>query len=373
MRIIYVNDALAIWGGLERIIVEKINYLVEEYGYEVHLLTVNQGSHPIPYSLSSRVVYHDLGISFHRQYNYSQLIRIVKRWQLNRLFVKRLRKYILNIKPDIIVSVRAELTRGIVRAKGNIPLVYESHTSRYGQKFNNSGFYAIVKAAWYNRSVRNANLVVVLTEGDASDWREINPNVTVVPNIVHLNESGKYSTCEAKSVIFVGRFSRQKDIRSLLEIWEIVHKRHQDWTLHIYGGYGEEQNELLPVIDGMQANIQVHEPTPDILEKYRECSVSLLTSRFEPFGLVLPEAMSNGLPVVAFDCPYGPADIITDGKDGFVIKNRDIQAFAGKLCELIENKELRLSMGHAGILSSRRFSSDIIMPMWHSLFSQLIE
>ena len=63
MRIIYVNDSLAIWGGLERIIVEKINYLAEEYGYEIHLLTVNQGLHTIPYSISSQVIYHDLDSS----------------------------------------------------------------------------------------------------------------------------------------------------------------------------------------------------------------------------------------------------------------------------------------------------------------------
>ena len=373
MRILYVNDALAIWGGLERIIVEKVNYLVEEYGYEAHLLTANQGSHSIPYSLSSRVVYHDLGINFQQQYKYSKLSRMFVRWKLNCLFVKRLREYISIIKPDVIVSVRSELTMGIVKAKGNIPLIYESHKSRYCKKFDDAGFYEQVKSAWYNRSARYANMVVALTEGDALDWREINPNVTVIPNIVHLNESGNYSNGESKSVIFVGRFCRQKDIRSLLEIWEVVHKRHPDWTLHIYGGYGEEQNELLPLINGMQANIQVHEPTSDIFEKYRESSVCILTSRFEPFGLVLPEAMSNGLPVVAFNCPYGPADIITDGKDGFVIKNKDTQAFAGKLCELMENKELRLNMGRSGIISSRRFSSDKIMPLWHSLFTQLIE
>ena len=373
MRIIYVNDALAIWGGLERIIVEKINYLADEYGYEIHLLTVNQGLHIIPYSISPQVIYHDLDIRFHQQYVYSGIRRLIKRWQLNRLFVKRLRDYIFTTKPDVIVSVRAELTAGIVRAKGNIPLVFESHTSRYSQKFIDADWYTRLITALNNRSVRYAKIVVALTEGDALDWRDINSNVIVIPNVVHLNSIGFYSKCEKKSAIFVGRFSRQKDIRSLLAIWEIVHNRHPDWSLHIYGGYGEEQVELLPLIARMRANIQVHEPTPDIFEKYLECSVSLLTSRFEPFGLVLPEAMSSGLPVVAFDCPYGPAEIITDGKDGFVIKNRDIQAFAAKLCDLIENKELRFNMGRAGIVSSRRYSADRIMPLWHSLFTQLIE
>jgi glycosyltransferase involved in cell wall biosynthesis len=97
----------------------------------------------------------------------------------------------------------------------------------------------------------------------------------------------------------------------------------------------------------------------------------LLTSLYEPFGLVLPEAMSCGLPVVAFDCPYGPADIITDGVDGFLIKDRDIEAFADRVCQLIESEELRCQMGKQGVVSSQRYRADRIMPMWNRLFQEL--
>ena len=97
----------------------------------------------------------------------------------------------------------------------------------------------------------------------------------------------------------------------------------------------------------------------------------MLTSLYEPFGLVMPEAMSCGLPVIAFDCPTGPADIITDGVDGFLIKNRDIQSYADKLCLLIESKELRLKMGKAAIASSQRFSANAIMAQWKELFNQM--
>jgi glycosyltransferase involved in cell wall biosynthesis len=107
------------------------------------------------------------------------------------------------------------------------------------------------------------------------------------------------------------------------------------------------------------------------MEKYIGSSILLLTSLFEPFGLVLPEAMSCGLPVVSFDCPYGPADIITDGVDGFLIKNRDVQAFADRVCQLIEDKELRVRMGQAAIKSSQRYRADVIMPKWKELFESL--
>ena len=121
----------------------------------------------------------------------------------------------------------------------------------------------------------------------------------------------------------------------------------------------------------MNANIHVFEPTSDIMEKYREHSILLLTSLYEPFGLVLPEAMSCGLPVVVFDCPYGPADIITDGVDGFLVKNRNIECFAKRVDQIISNYDLRRQMGHAGIQSSQRYQVSRIMPQWVQFFEQL--
>jgi glycosyltransferase involved in cell wall biosynthesis len=234
-----------------------------------------------------------------------------------------------------------------------------------------SEFLTKVKAKHSISSIKNAQIVVALTEGDASEWRKINHRVRVIPNVVHLNETSIYSDCKAESVIFVGRFSKQKNIKSLLEIWKIVHERKPNWQLQIFGGYGEEQDSLLPIIKEMNANIFVHEPTSDIMNKYKESSILVLTSIYEPFGLVLPEAMSCGIPVVAFDCPYGPSDILTDGRDGFVIKDNDIQFFAEKVCLLMDNPDLRIRMGKAGIVSSRRYEAKLIMPQWKELFEQL--
>ena len=78
MKIVYVNDAIAIWGGLERILVEKINALTELFGYEVYLLTANQGSHPLPYPLHPQTVHRDLDILFYQQYLYRGIRRYLK-------------------------------------------------------------------------------------------------------------------------------------------------------------------------------------------------------------------------------------------------------------------------------------------------------
>ena len=126
------------------------------------------------------------------------------------------------------------------------------------------------------------------------------------------------------------------------------------------------------MINEMGANVRVFAPIADIMEKYRGNSILLLTSLYEPFGLVLPEAMSCGLPVVAFDCPYGPADIITDGVDGFLVGNRSIETFAQRVCQLIESDDLRRQMGQAGMLSSQRYQVERIMPLWKELFENLV-
>jgi len=372
MKILYVTDALAIWAGTERIIVDKANYLAEQYGYSVHIVTANQGEHPVAYPLHPSVIHQDFGIRFHLQYQYGGIKRFIKSRQMNRLYEERLGAYIQSFQPDLIISVFENYNRYIFKKKGNIPLIYESHMSCQVKQFSSNSIIEHVRDYIYKRWLKKADLIIALTDGDAVEWEKINSHVCVIPDMVSLNPTPTYSDCEAKSVIFVGRFSKQKDMRSLLKIWELVYQRHPDWQLHMYAGYGDEDKKLKSHIAEIGKGIVLHEPTSDIFNKYKESSMLLLTSIFEPFGLVMPEAMSCGLPVVAFDCPYGPSLIIEDGKDGFLIKNRDIHAFADKVCQLIEDVSLRKAMGQRAIVSSYRFSADKIMPMWKKLFEELV-
>ena len=370
MRILYVNDAWAIWGGLERVLIEKMNYLADDESLDIFTITYNQGDHPFPFPLSSKVIHRDLDIRLYHQYRYHGLKKVYFKYKLQKLLIKRLQSGIENIKPDVIVCPRIDLIDYILKSKGNIPLIYESHSSRkWISKYE--GLLRNIKRYYYESMVKKVQMIVTLTEGDAAEWRKLSPNVSVIPNVVHLNKIETYSDCIAKVAIFVGRFSKQKDIGSLLRIWDIVHQRHPDWSLHIYGGYADEQETILTEVKKMDANITIHEPTLDIIEKYKESSVLLLTSRYEPFGLVLPEAMSCGVPVVSFDCPYGPADIITDSVDGFLIRHRSIEDFANKVSQLMDHHELRQKMGKAGIASSRRYETTKIMPLWKKLFEHL--
>jgi glycosyltransferase involved in cell wall biosynthesis len=257
--------------------------------------------------------------------------------------------------------------------KGSIPIAFESHSSCLCDAFENDGLLRRLYMWYMKLSLKKADWVVALTEGDANEWKRYSSHVCVIPNVVSLNPDDRLSDCSAKSIIFVGRFAKQKGVDELLKIWSAVHRLYPDWQLNIYGDYGGEKNERLGQIRRMNANIVVHEPTLDIFEKYKENSILLLTSIYEPFGLVLPEAMSCGLPVVSFDCPYGPSDIINDCVDGFLVKGGDINGYVNRICSLIQNQQLRVKMGREGVVSSKRFDAIHIMPLWEKLFSNVVK
>ncbi|MBR0059750.1 MAG: glycosyltransferase family 4 protein [Bacilli bacterium] len=370
MKMLYVVDSVAVYGGIERVLIDKVNSLAELYHYDISLVRVYQGNHMLPYSIAPSINQIDLQIPMHQQYEYSGISRLFKRYQLKIRLKSRFKKTIEELKPDIIVCVKLDFVGILIELKGSIPLIVESHTLCKMEKNESIGWLRRLYVKYLKRCIRNADAVVSLTEGDAAEWRTISNNVFVIPNVVNLNKSDYYSSCNKKSVIYVGRFSYQKDIDSLLQIWGKVHLCHPDWRLDIYGD-GELRDYYVDKIQTMDANIFVFEPVENINEKYCEHSLLLLTSLYEPFGLVLPEAMSCGLPVVAFDCPYGPADIVTDGVDGFLIKDRNIISFVQRVCQLIENNDLRCQMGACGICSSQRYCSDNIMPRWIKLFESI--
>ena len=360
MNLVYVTDAFAVWGGMERVLADKMNYLSEFYGYDVALITINHGDHPVSFSLNSRIKHVDLGIRLHQQYAYSGLKRYFVYRKMNAQLKDRIKKLLGKIDADVIVCAKLDFVGVLNDVRGSVPLVVESHSLCKAGHYEESSLLRRLHVWEYKQQVKKADAVMALTAGDAKDWRKYNWNVYVIPNVVHLNETGNFSSYTEKRIVFVGRFTKQKDFDSLFRIWSIVFSRHSDWRLDIYTD-GEVQ------VPG----VRVFKPVANIMDTYFNSSILLLTSLFEPFGLVLPEAMSCGLPVVSFDCPYGPADIITDGVDGFLIKNRDVQAFADRVCQLIEDKELRVRMGQAAIKSSQRYRADVIMPKWKELFESL--
>lgn len=370
MRILYVTDALAVWGGIERVLSVKINYMVQKYGYEVFVVTADQGDHPIPFPLDERVHIKDLNIRFHQQYHYSGIKRLLKHRELESLFCNRLAACIAEIKPCVISCIRDGYVCSVLKVASPVPVIFESHAMYKDVMFEKSTITHLISTFFQRKKFNRLNKIVALTLGDANDWSRVCKNVCVIPNVVHLNDSDIHSTCVNKRCIFAGRFDNQKNVGALIKIWTIVQKHYPDWILDVYGN-GHLKPYYEKIVLENKLNIVIHPAVPDIFDKFMESSMLLMTSLYEPFGLVLAEAMSCGLPVVAFNCPYGPADVISDGVDGFLVEDRNIVVFAGRVCQLIEDEQLRQKMSKAAVQSAQRYKADIIMPQWNQLFEEL--
>lgn len=371
MRILYVTDALAVWGGIERVISDKLNYLVQHYGYEIYVLTADQGNHSIPFPLDNRIIIKDLNIRFHQQYQFHGFKRLVKHRELEMRFRCLLSDYINSINPDVISCIRDGYVCAILDVNESIPTIFESHAMYRDIYFEKSTILHLFMSYIKRKRFKSLDKIVTLTRGDADDWSQVCKNICVIPNVVHLNVSGNYSTCDNSKCIFAGRFDNQKNIGALIQIWTLVQRRHPNWAMDVYGN-GHLKPYYEKIVSEEHLNIVIHPAVPDILDKFKESSMLLMTSLYEPFGLVLVEAMSCGIPVVAFDCPYGPSDIIHNGKDGYLVENGNVEAFAERICQLIENKDLRLKMGQLGILSAQKYRADMIMYKWKQLFEELV-
>lgn len=365
MKIVYLYHSLAAYAGTERILADKMNLLTRHYGYEVYFITSDQGSHPMAFEMDSRIRIIDLGIYFYRRFRYNAVRRPFEYRRMIKLYVARLEECLMQIEPDVIVCTTEQDVGPLLKIKGSVPLVVESHLN-----FSRpDSFLHHAQNRINHYYISKADIVVTLTENDACKWRGISSRVYVIPNVVHLNNSGVYSQCTNKRVIFAGRFSAQKGIDLLFDIWLRVNKKHPDWTLDIFGD-GELWEIYRKKAEAMNCNIGVHHSLGDIYAEYVKSSMLLLTSIYEPFGLVIPEAMSCGLPVVSFEGD-GPCDIITDGEDGFIVCKRDVEFFANRVCQLIEDKQLRQRMGQNAIQSAQRYAPEHIMPMWKQFYESL--
>lgn len=375
MKIVYFHDAIARLGGLERVLVDKMNYMADVYKYKIYLITTSQGKHPFTYKLSNNIQHINLFIEFHTIYQYPFLKRILINWELNKKLKNKLNNIIHDINPDIIITTSHYKADAICNLKCTAKKIIECHSPKQFVGLDNktniiSAIYKHWKYQKYNKIIKNkSDVIIVLTNGDAKEW---NCNKTLtIPNIVNINPF-QLSSLTKKCVMFAGRFAYEKRLDKMLEAWKIVVTQRNDWTLKLIGE-GELRAQLMEQCKylGIEQNVTFIEATKDIAKEYINSSLFLFTSRFEGFGLVLVEAMQCGVPCVSFDCPYGPSDIIDNNVNGYLIENGNVEEFAKATLKLIEDDELRKKMGEAAIEKAKQYLPENIMPKWIELFNNI--
>ena len=189
MKIVFLYSSLAVVGGIERILVDKMNYLVRHYGYDVYMITSDQGQHKIPYELDEHVHIIDLDICFHTRFKLRLWRRLIEYRRLSSLYYNRLQEQLMFIRPDVLVCTTSQEMKPLLKIKGDIPLVVESHINFMHPDTLLHKIQMEVNNYWIGK----AEAIVTLTNGDAKDWRKVSNYVHVIPNMVHLNDTDLYS------------------------------------------------------------------------------------------------------------------------------------------------------------------------------------
>jgi glycosyltransferase involved in cell wall biosynthesis len=185
--------------------------------------------------------------------------------------------------------------------------------------------------------------------------------------------SNEIANLQSKRVICVARHSHEKGIDRLLHIWKEINAIHPEWILDIYGdGILYDTNVALANQLNIASSINFYLPITNIDEKYLEASLCLMTSRYEGLPLVLIEALHFGLPIVAYDCPDGPRVIIENETNGFLVPNGNQRDFIRQTIKLMDDFELRTTIGKAAKLSAKKYDREAIMEKWDTYFKTLV-
>jgi glycosyltransferase involved in cell wall biosynthesis len=279
-------------------------------------------------------------------------------------------RYLRSARDGILVSTRPGLN--LLSAR-----VAHRDVIRVAQDHMNLGTYKPALRDAIVRTYPRFDAVTVLTRHDLQDYHEAlqgsGVRLECIPNGIP-SWPLPPAALDSKILIAAGRLVKQKGFDLLLDAFHKVSARHPDWQLWIFGS-GTSRDSLAARIERLDLTGRAHlKPVTGQLDKrLAESSVYVLSSRFEGLPMVLLEAMTAGLPSVAFDCPTGPAEVIEHGRSGLLVPPRDVDALAEAICDLIENPAKRKAMGAAALKASERYSMSSVGQMWEHLFADLAE
>lgn len=376
-KIVYLTPALYMAGGVERVLTLKANYFADRFGYDVTIVLTEGRGKPYFYPLSERVKVVNLDIRFEELWTCSFARKVIVYLQKQRQFRRQLSRVLMQLRPDITVSLLRREINFLCDIEDGSRKIGELHVNRANYRNFEATETNLLKrlfAKLWMRSLvgklRRLDRFVVLTREDRQAWPELS-NVTVMPDPLSFVPTRRSQLAE-KRVIAVGRYVYQKGFDLLLQAWARVGQDHPDWQLAIYGDGDRTPYEQLRAELGIdEARCQLNGPTTDIQSAYVQSSLFVFSSRFEGFGMVLVEAMACGLPVVSFDCPCGPKDIISHEQDGLLVPHGDVEALAAALNRVMGDERLRRSLAANALEKAKVYEIGPIAGQWKQLFNEL--
>lgn len=362
------------YGGIEKQVTTLANELSKEY--EVEIISL--------YDILSGESFYQLDDKVKVKYIFNfgpnkdkikdalkkfKLITLIKQLckALKILYTKYfgLGKIIKNLNTDILISSRIEFSKQIKR--NDIITISQEHSFIDNEKY--------IKKV--RKSFKHIKYLIVMTKGAKEKYDEwlknekIKPEVIVIPNIIKENKSGKISNLNNRQIISVGRLEDVKDFYTLILVFSVIVKKYPNYILKIIGeGSMREKLEEQIKKCNLQKNVILTGRCTEneINNELIKSDVFVLTSKSESFSLVLCEAMNFGVPCIAFDVDVGPREIIQDGKNGFLIENRNVDLMIERLDELLYNISLRRFFGSNSYNVAKNYYSENIINKWKNIF-----
>ncbi|MEV0225276.1 glycosyltransferase family 4 protein [Streptomyces sp. NPDC050704] len=374
-------------GGTIRTVLNQANSLVRA-GWEVELVSALRRRDDIQFPLDPRVTVStvvDL-----REGAYIPPSGIVGRWQdwrrgrlaehparhipkgefgyrhFDRYVERRLIAYLSALRDGVLVTTRPALNFLAARyATGGVLRIAQEHMNHAAHKPD-------VRQR-IQETYPRFDAVAVLTERDRREYEELLPGTRIVhiPNAVHSLDQVP-SDHRSKIAVAAGRLFPQKGFDLLIPAWAKLVETYPDWQLRIYGS-GEKKCELRTLIEEhhLYNHVFLMGHSDRLDDELAKASFYVLSSRFEGLPMVMIEAMSHSLPVVSFDCPTGPSDVLTHGVDGLLVPPEDPDALAEAMGKLMGDRALRADMGVAAVLTAASYGPDAVHPRWEALFREL--
>lgn len=380
MKLLYCIPSLYTPGGMERIITAKINSLVEDYGHEVTVVTTDHLGRGIFFNLNDEVDVIHLDLDFNRTYNLPLLKKRAQVKNISAVYKTKLENIIKNKQIEICISTGGKELEFLQSIAGDCKKVFECHFSKDhrkqfavsrqpGLKSEITGW---IRTQQLIRQTKKLDQVVVLTKTDLISWRKSHDNVSQIYNFCSFTSETRPDYKRQRAVA-VGRLDAQKGFDILIEAWAMNKNKLANWHLDIYG-QGEWEQMLTEKIreNNLEQNIKLKGITSNIKAELQDSSLFLFSSRYEGFGLAIIEAMTVGLPVVSFDCPQGPSELVNKD-NGFLVELGNLQEFSNAVVSLTSDKKLRETKGQAARITASKFSKMHIMNEWDLIFKNLIK
>jgi GalNAc-alpha-(1->4)-GalNAc-alpha-(1->3)-diNAcBac-PP-undecaprenol alpha-1,4-N-acetyl-D-galactosaminyltransferase len=353
-------------GGAERVISRMANYWAAK-GWEINLLTFDDGTKTPFYDLESQICHIPLGIA---GYSPNPIIGL---WN-NLRRIQPLRAAIINSKPNVVISFMHQTNEIVLLATRwlKIPVIV---SERIDPVRHSTGRIWRQLRQW---TYPLADRIVVQTKR-AGDYfsSKLQKRICVIPNPVLLPPDEKELSDKLlgeRSLIAMGRLVPQKGFDLLLEALAKLKDRYPEWTLTILG-----EGELRPQLESLRNELGLDDRV-HILGRVKnphaflkQGDIFIMSSRFEGFPNALCEAMACGLPVISTDCPNGPREIIRDGVDGILVPNEDVSALAVAMERLMCEEKERKRLADRAREVTESFSLEKVMSIWESLINEVIK